>query len=205
MDILHSEGVITFKGHRIPLQTIGRPKHPVQVWTTNAVWLHGMTEGIIDGYIDGPEEDMVVEESMLMETDMGFQERYGGILAPVIVNVVGKTTTQVRVLNPFDADVWVPADVLIRTLQQALVRNIILNEESPFDRHNYQAVRRITLERELPQHDPQNVKSMNIEENFAVLPHLQALFEQAGAKHSKARKESHQSATKQLPRCFLQG
>ena len=52
MDILHSEGVITFKGHRIPLQTIGRQKHPVQVQTRNAVLLHGMTECIIDGYID---------------------------------------------------------------------------------------------------------------------------------------------------------
>ena len=41
---------------------------------------------MVDGYLDGLREEKALEKYMLVKTDPEFKHRYGGLLAPAIVN-----------------------------------------------------------------------------------------------------------------------
>ena len=57
MDILNMEKVMVFKGLWIPLHTVGEEKGKIKVLAVNTLVLPGMTEQIVDGYLDQSEED----------------------------------------------------------------------------------------------------------------------------------------------------
>ena len=59
----------------------------------------GMTEQIVDDYLDQSEEDEWAEQCMLVESDPRFKQRYGIMVAPDIVHVAGRTTVRVRVFT----------------------------------------------------------------------------------------------------------
>ena len=52
MDIVNSEKVMIFKGEQIPLHTVCEPKHKIKVLAVNTMVIPGMTEKIVDGYLD---------------------------------------------------------------------------------------------------------------------------------------------------------
>ena len=57
MDILNTEKVMVFKGLQIPLHTVGEQKQKIKLLAVNMLVLPGMTEQIVDGYLDWSEED----------------------------------------------------------------------------------------------------------------------------------------------------
>ena len=57
MDILSTEKVMVFKGLWIPLHTVGEQKWQIMVLAVNTLAISGMTEQIMDGYLDQSEED----------------------------------------------------------------------------------------------------------------------------------------------------
>ena len=67
----------------------------------NTLFMAGMMEQIIAGFLDQSEEDEWAEQCMLVESDPGFKHRYGCMAAPSMVDVTGQTTTKVRVFNPY--------------------------------------------------------------------------------------------------------
>ena len=70
-----------------------------------------MTEHIVDGYLDKSEEDEWAKQCILVKSDPGFKQRYGCMVAPAIVDVAGRTTTRVRVFNPYAEPVTMDGDV----------------------------------------------------------------------------------------------
>ena len=123
---------------------------------------------------------------MLIESDPGFKQRYGCMVAPVVVDVAGRTTTRVRVFNPYAEPVTIPGDVVMAGMEEALVKRVLMNEESCLDRYNYQLARRVLLEKELPRGGPEyRMGQMEGVEEVPVPPHLQTLFEKAAAKWGK--------------------
>ena len=150
MDILNTEKVMVFKGLRIPLHTVGVQKQKIKVLAVNTWVLHGMTEQIVDGYLDWPEEDEGAEQCMLIESDPGFRQRYGCVVAPAVVDVAGRTTTRVRVFNPYAEPVTIHGDVVMAGMEETWVKRVLMNEESPLEQYNYQPARRVLLEKELP-------------------------------------------------------
>ena len=48
IDIINSREVIIFKGHKIPLLTVGHPKGALRVLTIDEEVIPGMTEKVID-------------------------------------------------------------------------------------------------------------------------------------------------------------
>ena len=133
MDILNSEKVMIFKGEWMPLCTVGELKQQTKVLAVNTIVIPGMAEWIIDGYLEWSEEDERAEQCMLVETDLQFEQRYGCMITPAIVDVVGKTTTTVRVFNPYAEPVTVPGDVVIASMGETSVKRVLINEESPLD------------------------------------------------------------------------
>ena len=141
MDILNIEKVMVFKGLQIPLHTVGEQKWKIKVLAVNTLVLPGMTEQIVDGYLDWSKEDEWAEQCMLVESDPGFKERYGCMVAPAIVDVAGRTMTRVRVFNPYAEPVTIHGDVVMASMEETSVKRVLMNEESPLDRYNYQLTR----------------------------------------------------------------
>ena len=122
MDILNTEKVMVFKGLRIPLHTVGEQKQKIKVLAVNTLVLPGMTEQIVDGYLDWSEEDEGAEQCMLVESDPGLRQRYGCMVAPAVVDVAGKTTTRIRVFNPYGEPVTRHGDVVMAGMEETWMR-----------------------------------------------------------------------------------
>ena len=99
MDILNAGKVMVFKRLWTPLHTVGEQKQKIKVLAVNTLVLPGMTEQIVDSYLDWSEEDEWAEWCMLVKSDPGFKQRYDFMVALAIVDVAGRTTTRVRVFN----------------------------------------------------------------------------------------------------------
>ena len=78
---------------------------------------------------------------MLVESDPGFKQRYGCMVAPAIVDVAGRITTRVRVFNPYAEPVTIHGDVVMASMEETSVKTVLMNEESPLDQYNYQSTR----------------------------------------------------------------
>ena len=80
--------------------------------------LPGMTEQIVDGYLDWSEEDEGAEQCMLVKSDPGFKQMYGYMVVPAIVDVAGRTTTRVRVFNPYAEPVTIHGDMVMAGMEE---------------------------------------------------------------------------------------
>ena len=91
MDIINSREVIIFKGHEIPLLTVGHPKRALRVLTIDEEVIPGMPEKVIDVFINRPDEiyDSDVEECMLVEADQEFVAVNRCIVTPVVIRATG--------------------------------------------------------------------------------------------------------------------
>ena len=122
MDILNTERVMVFKGLRIPLHTVGKQKWKIKVLVANTWVLPRMTEMIVNGYLDQSKEDEGAEQCMLIESDPGFKQRYGCMVAPAVVDVAGRTTTRVRVFNSYAESVTIHGDVVMAGMEETWVK-----------------------------------------------------------------------------------
>ena len=52
--------------------------------------------------------------------------------------------------TPYAEQVTIPGDVVMASMDVSSVKRVLVHEESPLDRHNYQSTQRVVLERELP-------------------------------------------------------
>ena len=141
MDILNTEKVMVFKGLWIPLHTVAEQKYKIKVLAVNTLVLPGMTEQIADGYLDWSKEDEWAKQCMLVESDPRFKQRYGCMVVPAIVDVAGRTTTRVRVFNPYAEPVTIHGDVVMASMEKISEKRVLMNEESPLDQYNYQLTR----------------------------------------------------------------
>ena len=78
IDILNSEKVFMFKGHRIPLQSVWLPKRILGLFTGDTT-CHSRN---VRQDMDRQEEESL-ETCLLVETDLGFKHRYGGFASTI--------------------------------------------------------------------------------------------------------------------------
>ena len=72
-----------------------------------------------------------VEQCMPVDSDIGFKQIYGCMVAPAIVDVAVQTTTKVRVFNPYTEPVTIHGDVVMANMEETSVKRVLMNEESP--------------------------------------------------------------------------
>ncbi len=143
-DILNSEKVLLFRGECIPMVTVKNhsgAQRNIWVLAASDFDIPGMTECLIDGYLERDMEDPVAEKCLAMEPNPEFQEKYGLVVAPIIIDTAGKVTSKVCVFNPFRELQRVKADSLMVVAEPVIMRRVLVREENPFDRHNYAATR----------------------------------------------------------------
>ena len=109
-DILYTENVLKFAGHSIPLRTVGTRGDAPRVVCLQDEVIPGMSEKVVDAFLERPQGDCVKgEDSMIVEPNMEFCERYGCLVTPVLIDIRDRVTTCIRLLNPFPDPIKIPA------------------------------------------------------------------------------------------------
>lgn len=145
MDVLNSTKELLFQGQRVPLVTVGEPSRSIRVLSVNDHVIPGMTEMVIDGYVERPVEEVGQERCMLVEGNPEFCERYECVICPTLVNVSGRCSTHVRVLNPFPDPRVIPGNVFLGTLEHVQQGKVVKEQEYPEEQGNPTSLRRVQL------------------------------------------------------------
>ena len=149
MDILNSKRVLLFNGQKIPLTCVGGPKKAIRLSTINNEIIPGMTERVIDVFVERPDEayDEAVERSLLLEADPDFQEKFGCMVTPVMVQTAKRVSTHARVFNPFSSPVMIEAEAVVGNLVPVDGAKVLKKAEHPKERGNSHCCRRVVIEK----------------------------------------------------------
>ena len=129
VDIMYSEGVLRFRGKRIPIRTVNSHQGgSLKVVSINTEVVPGMTEKIVDGFLERP-NTRVTSSAFSLRADPGFSEWYKVLLTPVIVDCAGKVSVVVRVCNPFQDTVVIPGNVVMGSLEPVEVAGVLKEHE----------------------------------------------------------------------------
>ena len=140
-DIMYSEKILRLGGKRIPLCMVSTPERALCVVSIDDEIIPAMSEKLVDGFLQRPETDIQGESSMLVETNTTFQDRFGCLLTPIVVNTKGKVSTCVRILNPFPQSVLIPGGVTMGELEPVEVLQVVKEKENEGEDHNFEQCR----------------------------------------------------------------
>lgn len=115
-DILLSKGVIRFQGHEIPCIQRGM-QAGITLRCVERSEIPGNTEVIIPIFIQRAHEEDICDD-LLFEPSEDLMERTSLLMAPSIVNVRGKMTVPLRILNPFDETRVLHPDTVVGTVDE---------------------------------------------------------------------------------------
>ena len=109
---------------------------------------------------------------MIAETHASLQDEFKCVLAPTIVDVSGRASTYLRVLNLSPDTVTISPDVVIGTLEEAIVDKTILEEESTSGRGDFSSIRQIVFEQSMSQSPASVEMPQKTKEECLVPDHL---------------------------------
>ena len=66
-------------------------------------------------------------------------------MTPVVVQTVGKVTTQVRIFNPFAEPVLLGGEEALGSLTPVKIERVLQNEEHPQEKGNEQCCRQVVI------------------------------------------------------------
>nr|XP_034339273.1 uncharacterized protein LOC117693135 [Crassostrea gigas] len=115
-DILLSKGVIRFQGHEIPCIQRGM-QAGITLRCVERSEIPGNTEVIIPIFIQRAHEEDICDD-LLFEPSEDLMERTSLLMAQSIVNVRGKMTVPLRILNPFDETKVLHPDTVVGTVDE---------------------------------------------------------------------------------------
>ena len=110
-DLILSQSIMKLRNEVIPLQQVEARLRRVRV--ADHYIVPGMSEAIIEAFVDPASEDEVAVQPTLVEASSVMSERYGLLMAPSLVDLSSTTTAKVRVLNPFDDEVSLKQDAVL--------------------------------------------------------------------------------------------
>ena len=149
MDILNSKKIILFRGQEIPLLQVGLPKRAFQISTIDDELIPGMTEKILNVFKNRPDEayDTYIEDSMLVEANSDFVVTNRCLVTPVVVCATWRSTTKIRVFNPFVEPTLLRGDKALGELIPVDVERTLRDAEHPNEKKNHNCMRRIQVKR----------------------------------------------------------
>ena len=124
-DIMYTENVLRFAGHKIPLCTVGSLGSTPKVVCLQDELIPGMSEKVVDAFLERPQGEIESEDSMVVEPNMGFCKWYGCLVTPLLVDIRDKVTICVRLLNPFPDPIRIPAEVVMGHLEPGMVKKVV--------------------------------------------------------------------------------
>ena len=142
---MYTENVLRFAGHKIPLRTVGNRGSTPKVVCLQDEIIPGMSEKVVDAFLERPQGEIESEDSMLVEPNLDFCKRYGCLVTPLLVDIRDKVTTHVRLLNPFPDPIRIPAEAVMGHLEPGAVKRVVQDQEYAEEDNNNYDCRRLTL------------------------------------------------------------
>ena len=86
-DIMYTENVLRFAGHKIPLRTVGSLGSMSKVVCLQDEIIPGMSEKVVDAFLERPRGKIESEDSMVVEPNMGFCKQYSCLVTTLLVDI----------------------------------------------------------------------------------------------------------------------
>ncbi|KAH3849356.1 hypothetical protein DPMN_091755 [Dreissena polymorpha] len=144
-DIILSRSIISLDGKEIPcIQKRLRQMRKVTV--ADDMLVPENSEAVIEVYVEREEADDGGKPDYIIEATDMFQERYGLVLAAILVNINSAPTCKVRLMNPFPEEAILKQDVEIARAERIdnVVVSVLVDKESEDDAKEL-SIRRIDV------------------------------------------------------------
>ena len=106
--------------------------------------IQGNWEQIIDVHVERQVPDYnSVKCEVIIEPSPEFTETYPLLMSPTVVDLNGGATQKVRVLNPFDTEVYIKQDSIVSSAETFSNMKTLVRAEDETESSNYCSVRRI--------------------------------------------------------------
>ena len=186
-DILLSQNKIVLDGIDIPCFQVGKGLKTRKVTVATDFKLPGLTESLIDVYVERREEDdFDGKAEYLLEPTDKFKEIYPLMMASSLVDINRMATCKVRILNPFPTEVDLKQDAEIGMAERIdRVVNVIAETESQED--NLKSVRRVNLDQRQPD---RGFQPFDRAKEKDVPVHLRALLERSAKGKNETERQS---------------
>lgn len=113
-DIKLSEGVVLLNGFIIPVVQIGHSDSVRKVVSAENVIIPPKSEIIVDVLVERIDKDYFSDsQEFLIEPNQKFIEKYPVLMANCLLDIKSDVTSKVRILNPFDKEVYLIQDTVV--------------------------------------------------------------------------------------------
>lgn len=113
-DIKLSEGVVLLNGFIIPVVQIGHSDSVRKVVSAENVIIPQKSEIIVDVLVERIDKDYFSDsQEFLIEPNQKFIEKYPVLMANCLLDIKSDVTSKVRILNPFDKEVYLIQDTVV--------------------------------------------------------------------------------------------
>ena len=147
-DMMLSKGVLVIQDTEVPIIQVGLKNKVRRVTAADHFIIPPQTESVIDVYIERDEsDDLISENTHLIEATEQFQEKYPLKMAATLVDINKGCTCKVRLLNPFPTAVSIKQDTAVGKAEPIDgVPKVLFQQENETEETNFQKVRRIVIE-----------------------------------------------------------
>ena len=114
-DILLSQGLIRFNGHEVPCIQRGMQKG-ITLRCVERCDIPGNSEVIIPVFVQR-ECEADVEDDLIFEPSRDLMEKTSLLLAPAVINIRGRKSVPLRVMNPYDEVRTLHTDTVVGTVE----------------------------------------------------------------------------------------
>ncbi|KAH3735953.1 hypothetical protein DPMN_042514 [Dreissena polymorpha] len=102
-NIILSQNKIVLDGKEFPVFQVGKGKCSRRVLVADDVKIPGLTEALVDVYIEREEsDDCLMVAEYIVEPSSNFKDKYQLVMASTLVDINKLSTCKGRVLNPID-------------------------------------------------------------------------------------------------------
>ena len=190
-DLILSEGQMRLAGISIPLRQVEASPGTFRVRTADCYIVPGMSEMLLDAYVDRPNPEVLKQCSpLVVEAAPGLIRRHTLAVAPTLVDAATQVTIKVRVMNPTRTPVSLRQDEVVGQAAEITGEStLVCSVEDECEIGNVKTIRRLmpagergSLVRSLP------FKQVPDDPPAEVPSHLTEVFQQACEGHDDREK-----------------
>ena len=112
-------GVVLLNGFIIPIVQIGHSDSLRKVVSAENVIIPPKSEIIVDVLVERTDKDYLSDsQELLIAPNQKFIEKYPVLMANCLVDIKSDVTSKVRILNPFDKEVHLIQDTVVRAAEK---------------------------------------------------------------------------------------
>ena len=144
-DVMYSKNMLCLAGHNIPMRTAATQQKAIRLVSLEQEILPAMGDKFIEAFLERPEEEMDGEDSMEVIPNLAAVERYGFIPVAQTLDIRDKISVNVRLGNPYDYPILIPAEVVVAYVEPVEVIRVVQAKENYGEDDNHLSFRKLTF------------------------------------------------------------